>query len=255
MLSLVSFVGVDADTDLTQLSKLNILKSSVNRDTYKPDAFVLEFGLLYSVGRAGKEPRYPTRDKLLEIANYFKERGIRYSIHLCGREAIEGFLNQTDDIVELCKDADRIQLNLNVDHFNLDTLVLQLRELSQLYTMIIQINKTKQELVDMIIKSNMVNEYAYNFNFLYDASGGFGKSLDTVSPVIPGYFTGYAGGIDPDNAVKIVKKIRAVNRQADKDYDWQYDKFYIDMESGIRTMDIFDLDKCAKIVFKLVMNI
>ena len=67
--------------------------------------------------------------------------------------------------------------------------------------------------------------------FLYDRSGGRG-----VPPKrLPKWhesngFVGYAGGIGPGNVIDVLKGITA-------------EDFWIDMESGVRTDDWFDLDK------------
>jgi phosphoribosylanthranilate isomerase len=45
---------------------------------------------------------------------------------------------------------------------------------------------------------------------------------------------GYAGGINPDNAAEVVSRIQA-------------DRYWIDMETGVRTGDWLDLDKCEAV--------
>lgn len=72
---------------------------------------------------------------------------------------------------------------------------------------------------------------------LFDRSGGTGKVPDTW-PRHPGggVQVGYAGGINPDNVLDVIDAIGP---------DGPY---WIDMESGVRTDDWFDLDKCEAVL-------
>ena len=55
---------------------------------------------------------------------------------------------------------------------------------------------------------------------------------------------GYAGGISPENVVETVKSITEICET----------DFWIDMETGIRTNDKFDITKCEEVCNKLVQN-
>jgi phosphoribosylanthranilate isomerase len=70
---------------------------------------------------------------------------------------------------------------------------------------------------------------------LLDASGGQG--IDTpveVAPAFSALKVGYAGGINPDNVAEKLTYLLEHVETGD---------FWIDMESGVRTNDWFDLDK------------
>ena len=82
-------------------------------------------------------------------------------------------------------------------------------------------------------------------NLLYDGSGGFGREIEQVHTPDDNHFTGYAGGIKPENVVKIVNFIENSNPK-DK-------KYYIDMESGIRTDNIFSVEKCCQVIQNLTV--
>lgn len=73
---------------------------------------------------------------------------------------------------------------------------------------------------------------------LLDASGG--RGIDTELKVLPSNGkVGYAGGFNPDNvADKLSFLLEHVNTG----------EFWIDMESGVRTDDWFDLDKVVKVL-------
>jgi phosphoribosylanthranilate isomerase len=73
---------------------------------------------------------------------------------------------------------------------------------------------------------------------LLDASGG--RGIDTPIEILKTNIkVGYAGGINPDNvADKLSFLLEHVNTG----------EFWIDMESGVRTDDWFDLDKVVKVL-------
>ena len=72
-------------------------------------------------------------------------------------------------------------------------------------------------------------------DWLFDASGGRGIA-PAVWPPHPGRLVGYAGGINPDNVLAVL----AAGVGAAGPY-------WIDMESGVRTDDRFDLKKCLAV--------
>lgn len=72
---------------------------------------------------------------------------------------------------------------------------------------------------------------------LFDPSGGRGiEAFRWPSPPI-GCHLGYAGGIKPDQIVDTLKEIGVVDSP-----------FWIDMESGVRTDDKFDLAKVRQVL-------
>ena len=52
---------------------------------------------------------------------------------------------------------------------------------------------------------------------------------------------GYAGGINPENVVDVVRELNDICET----------DFWIDMETGIRTNDKFDVKKCEEICRRL----
>ena len=73
-------------------------------------------------------------------------------------------------------------------------------------------------------------------DWLFDKSGGTGIAPDRW-PEHPGgkRFVGYAGGINPGNVLDVIGSIDARG------------EYWIDMESGVRTNNIFDLDLCREV--------
>jgi phosphoribosylanthranilate isomerase len=240
MLDLVSFVGVDEDTTKLSLSKLQYLRDNLLK--FHP-VFRIELGFLYSEGRAGKQKRYPTFNFIDDMFYDLSYSSFDTSLHLCGKEAIDKFFANDTELHETCHGANRIQLNLNMDNYDLDEVVDKILEQSRYYKLIIQDNKSKAELVAAIKKREPFHNFNDNINYLYDGSGGFGRIIEKFNPVHPINYTGYAGGINPYNVLDIVKNIEYANETGTR--------YYIDMESGIRTNDRFDIDKCVDIVLNL----
>ena len=77
-----------------------------------------------------------------------------------------------------------------------------------------------------------------NHAILFDASAGRGVAPEGWPAPLPGHFCGYAGGINPDNVAGHIDKIAAAGAQ----------DTWIDMESGVRTDDRFDLDKVRRVL-------
>lgn len=75
-------------------------------------------------------------------------------------------------------------------------------------------------------------------DWLYDVSFGTGVRPAFWPELNPqGPFCGYSGGFGPDTAVAILEQIRPPAGVA----------YWIDMESGVRSDGLMDLDKCARV--------
>lgn len=78
-------------------------------------------------------------------------------------------------------------------------------------------------------------------NILFDRSGGQGTEIGIPPAPLPGFKTGYAGGIGPDNIERIINEINTLYPELD---------YWIDMETNVRTDDKLDMKKvmtCLKI--------
>ena len=77
-------------------------------------------------------------------------------------------------------------------------------------------------------------------DWLFDKSGGRGAAPPSWPKAREGAFCGYAGGLNPDNIGVALPAIAACVPEGQP--------YWIDMESGVRTDDRFDLDKCELVL-------
>lgn len=225
-LELISFVGVDAHTDLNEL------------DTELPYQQQLELGVLFS------KRRMSGRYLPIEDCHMFLNRKTVFqkSLHLCGSEAINDFIEYQPEMLDLVRKADRIQLNFSMKSVEPEKLKERLTNaLAEHHHIILQLNKSKKDFVEDFLKSKPNRD---RLSILHDGSGGFGRVIQSPESPLENYFTGYAGGIKPDNVASIVEMIDKENPN-----DLPY---YIDMESGIRTDGLFDLDKCIQVIKRVL---
>lgn len=227
-LCLVSFIGVDKHTSFDDL--LNFRSNKV----------VYEFGVLYSDSRNDSHTRYPGWEFSYRFLNWAKDNKVCRSLHLCG-SSIDRYLVEDPHILELCDKANRIQLNINIaKHSDYKGLANKILRVASRYKqcIIIQNNETKEKFNEVFL-GRMEATTQIPLSFLNDSSCGFGVEIEKIVPPSNEYFTGYAGGINPDNITKITDLIEN-NNASNAPY-------YIDMESGIRTNGYFSINKCLKI--------
>jgi hypothetical protein len=219
----ISFVGVDKDTDLEQLLQF-------------PNN--CEFGILFSDSKNGIHQRYPTAKKSLRYLLWAKDNKVSSSLHLCG-SSVDRCLNKDPSILELVSLAGRIQLNLNIKKYdNYDKLSDNIIEIFKNYHVILQKNQSKIGFNKIVCKKLEKCSHG-QVSFLHDGSGGFGREISKIEKPDDKWYTGYAGGICPENVIKIISMIDNANIE-NKPY-------YIDMESGIRENNVFSIKKCLEI--------
>lgn len=212
----ITFTGIDGKTDINALAAI------------QSEFPIAEFGVLTSYHWNENGNRY-LNPQFIPNLNGSK---LNLSLHLCGsmaHDAAEGLWNKVNHhVLNNLRLFKRVQLNVAERTDNPS------RMASTPFThteLIIQQKSGNTKLYEDSIWIGMVS-------VLLDDSGG--RGIDTqieVRPIIGK--VGYAGGISPDNV-------------ADKlSYLLQHDKvgdFWIDMESGVRTDDWFDIDKVYKVL-------
>jgi len=227
----ISFVGVDVNTDI----------ESIALSTFHSD-IACEWSVLYSDSKSvGNYIRYPSYDFCLKFLDQgWRSNFLQYSLHLCG-SVIDRYLKEEKDVLDLCKKAYRIQLNLNInsypDHDKLaNDLLLMMSKHG--HKLILQQNKTKEKFM-----KTFLNKTQTKIGLLHDGSGGFGRVISQIDPPDNFHLTGYAGGIKPENVAEIVGLIEKNNPDNLP--------YYIDMESGVRDNNIFSLEKCRQVITNL----
>ncbi|MBN8740679.1 MAG: hypothetical protein BGP24_14885 [Lysobacterales bacterium 69-70] len=178
--------------------------------------YPVEWGVLFSPSRQGVDQRYPGGDKQSELA----WSGLRLAAHLCGGHAryVMGEGEKTRIPVDLGY-WQRVQVN----HVAPDGRCIA-RFCHSWGTKGIAQARGDTFPADASVE------------WLYDRSGGNGVAPKTW-PKHPGRGrVGYAGGINPDNVLDV---LRAINCDG---------PYWIDMETGVRdAADWFDLDKVQRV--------
>lgn len=216
----------------------------------------IEWGVLFSMTRAGQDPKYPTVDEIKYFSDYLYNAAYKdnihtnRAIHLCG-SAARKFLtieSAKDSMVlhDLVGRFGRTQININAKEHSFEIKPTVLRQLAIFYRPIIfQYNANNKEMLD----SFELAKYP-NVHILKDASGGNGIfSSDTTIPEICNQSTiGFAGGFGPDNIEIIFPNIYQSVMSNNVEGQFENSHFWIDMETKVRDeTNQMDLDKVAKI--------
>lgn len=190
----------------------------------------VEWGILVSNSNAGK-PRFPTAEWIADLQRA-PRRIESLSLHLCGRwvrEVCSGNWEFVDHFESL-EGFSRIQLNFHsYAHLLTDEFFDAAR--------------TWQEKLDcqLIFQCDGKNDHlvsdAYNNGIdavpLYDKSGGAGILPDDWPQAAKNVYSGYAGGLDPDN---IAEQLAAISVAANNN------EFWVDAETRLRPSDNSILD-------------
>lgn len=190
-----------------------------------------EWGILFSSNKEGQK-RYPTMWTVEQIL----KTNIPLSAHFCGAWAREVLEKQNFGVIKtLHKNFKRVQLNYNFSHnqqWSITHLNLFADE-NRGRDIILQYNKSNKSTIDAYSVG-----FPENINILYDASGGRGAEISHFHPPFINY-TGYAGGINDKNIEMICEGIYSHENKSE---------VWIDMETGVRTNDIFDMDKVEAVL-------
>lgn len=227
MLTYVSLTGPDDKTNIAALADLSAAFPFV------------EWALLYVPHNEGA-PRNPTR--AWREAFFEAHLPSRGAVHLCGSRAFEELLSNKlpKDVLQ----ASRIQLNVNarrVEFTDKQVLDIYRRSLDLGPGIILQRHANTAALIDKFIASLPVLD-THRVGVLLDQSKGTGRAPDSwlQPPALEGLHCGYAGGIGPDNTADVLRALVATNDPREP--------YWIDMESGIRTDNQFDIAKACAVL-------
>ena len=251
----VTLTGADNNTDIRDMIDLSLKYPFV------------EWGILFSQSKSGV-PRYPTDEWVEELAEAaiqaVCEHGacVNMSAHLCGKWVDDAF--RTGRITFLNRELmdesfDRVQLNCYKEKlkkaFESDLLW---EAIDLAHRPVILGGNYTPEIKQMVDGTFLLHREIYP---LFDASGGHGNlpqkwpepflceaQDDDRAPVI---FCGYAGGLGPENITEEIDLIaEAVGEGRGISADGMTDdiNIWIDMETKLRSMDDFDLEKCEQVL-------
>lgn len=216
-----TLTGVDESTDLGDLEQLSA------------EFPIVEWGILYSPKRQGQPGRYPSARKIASFLNELP-MSMSLSLHICG-SGVTDFI-KGEAIVEMLVKLvglrnGRVQLNFNAleDGIDMAALIKRMQENPDV-DFITQVNENNLLIGDLL-------SHVPNHGFLIDSSLGSGKSPESW-PVLPEKYSGYAGGLGPDNVASELEKITVISAK----------DFWIDMEGKLRTDDAFDLTKARAVL-------
>lgn len=197
----------------------------------------IEWSILLSKNKEGQQ-RYPTEEYVKELS----ERNIPLSAHFCGWWAKQVLEESDFELIWKLPDSfKRIQLNYNFKNSSGYRLPALLRFAIRCpsKSIILQFNKSNADVLRTFAEEPLLPT---NIHFLYDSSGGYGKEIERIAPTIGEQYTGYAGGMNPENIEKICQMISDDPETVDT---------WVDLESGARTNNEFDLSKVLDIANKV----
>lgn len=220
----ISLTGAD---DAVSIEELSLLAQQYAR---------VEWALLY-VPYAEGQARNPTRSWR---EAFFKAALPGYSaVHLCGRQAFEELL-AGELPAEILK-ANRLQLNINArkrDFTDDEVLAVFDKALSLGPDVILQYHPATAALVVNAV-AHCPPHLRNRLHVLMDSSRGTG--VVPTSWDAPAMFAqvicGFAGGLGPDNVAAVAAQLNA-----------RALPYWLDMESGIRTDNQFDLAKARAVL-------
>lgn len=178
-----------------------------------------EWGVLFSKNRQGIDPRYPSLARIDEIT---ANQTLVYAAHLCGKVAQQVMETGTTDL-DLSRFS-RVQVNHNDPNPRI------LAEFSQ------RLGKPViAQWRDPVAFPEATFEGVF---WLYDLSGGRGVEVDEFPTNTSAHEVGYAGGFKPETISSLLNKVKELSPAG----------FWLDMESGVRTENVFDLKKVQDVL-------
>lgn len=220
----ITFTGADDRTYSDEMAAISALYPQV------------EWGILFSIKKQGT-PRYPTGSWITELAS----RNLPLSAHFCGWYSRQVLEEMDYSLIDTLPSAfTRVQLNYNFSKSKDWHMPPLLDFISSRPGMafIFQANNANAKVISMLECLCMAN-----IHILHDSSGGRGIELSDLPKPFSKY-TGYSGGIHPGNFRGIAKRILGRIEPTTPFYDF----VWVDMESGVRTEEVFDLRKVMQIL-------
>jgi hypothetical protein len=220
-LKYISITGADDKVQIAELARLS------------REFPLVEWAILYYPARTGenRNPSLEWREEFLAQCAFANK-----AAHLCAT-AVPLFAEQGFEFSPELRKFQRIQLNFTRERLTEEKLpLLATRVQQESGTTYITQENSKNPGISALF------DPMQNHQILFDASAGHGVSPAQWPQPVPGKLCGYAGGISPDNVEYEFERIwQAANGEA----------FWIDMETGVRTGNEFDLAKVGAVLEKV----
>ena len=221
-LEILTFTGLDYQTDFQTVWEL--------WSRYP----IVEFGGFVG-GRSGQSDarRYPAEGEIKWWRGLTRKSEISVAIHLCGRFARAALGDgDTDEVLRLCRGFSRVQINAREYEAGR---VAAFAEAVDVPKVILQ--KRQPFEADWVLPDPKVE-------YLFDLSGGQGlESLEHwLAPDAREIRSGYAGGLNQANVDQALEFVASHPQR----------RFWLDMESGVRTAnDWLDIGQVAAVCEKV----
>ena len=227
MLELITFTGVDENTDLEEVRKIAAQYQQA------------EFAVLAGSQTGGGNPIFPPMDTVRKLRDL---EGVRTAVHLCGSHArmaagemYTGGEHAPHPLNLLCNGFGRVQINLHGDMEN----PARVRVSAPSIERFAQETKTGSVILQHREDWEKIPLDHPGIEYLFDLSEGAGMESFELWPEPPaGRRVGYAGGIGPHN---IHRAMEFVNEHT-------HARLWLDMERNVRGQDyLMDLRKVREV--------
>jgi len=220
----ITFTGADDKVDKQQLYNI----SDVNHR--------VEWGILISSDKYGSQ-RYPSIKWTNSFLRY-KPSFVKSAAHLCNTAVIKFIYDF--NYREYLSDFDRVQLNVaDYNQLDLNHFMDSIGHFADTYDkdVILQYNDKSKHILNEILP-------CVDVDILFDSSRGKGKlNIDIPESIAKYFYTGYAGGINSYNIVDVMNILNLMY--------YEDQGMWIDMETGIRTNNEFDVNKIMLVLKQL----
>jgi len=220
----------------------------------------VEWGILHYPTKEGK-PRNPTEAWRAQLAKARRDHDLKTALHLCDENTfwmllMTMFQKHIPFIHNDLREYDRVQVNINARGK-----AFTRKEVVDVYTtlachgarLILQQHDGTAAAIETYLSSMSLGSlarsaHAGDISVLLDASRGKGIAPDTWRPPLVRFgqalHTGYAGGISPANIEAVLDATEAAVRE----HGQPGARYWLDMETGVRTDNQFDLKKVEQVL-------
>lgn len=208
----------------------------------------VEWGILLSASRMGRDTRYPSRSWIDRLAaeSHAMEKPMQLSAHLCGSRARSLMDGDISPLSGLADHFRRVQIN-GFDAAVAHGFMEATRDPLPDFEFILQA-QSERALHACTWVASMVTRNTCSV--LFDPSGG--RNIDLLGAGLPRRAEawlplGFAGGISPENVVSVVSRLEGHGfLTGNRAPTW------IDMESGVRSGDdALDLGKVVDVLTRM----